>query len=116
MKRNESFLRVAVRNGLLGGAIALYLCLVGMVEVFSKRDLIKGVINLGYFILLLTAVTMGYVAAVQVAKLSPERKPVRILLAGLIAGALTGAALTALVLIGSVYDLRQIFITASPTL
>jgi branched-chain amino acid transport system permease protein len=37
-------------------------------------------------------------------------------LSGLIAGALTGAALTALVLIGSVVDLRKIFVTASPVL
>jgi len=116
MKAKQNFLGVAARTGLLGGAIALYLCLVGMVEVFSKRDLIQDGINLGYFILLLTAVAMAYVAARQVATLSPERKPFQILLAGLIAGALTGAILTALVLVGSVFDLRQIFITASPTL
>jgi branched-chain amino acid transport system permease protein len=114
--KKQSFLWTATRNGLLGGAIALYLCLVGMVEVFSTRDLIQGVINLGYFILLLTAAAMGYVAGSQTAKLTREREPLRILLAGLIAGALTGATLTALVLIGSVFDLRKIFITASPAL
>ena len=33
--------------GLIGGAIAIYLCLVGIVPVFHSRQLIAGVITLG---------------------------------------------------------------------
>ena len=39
--------RDIAKIGLLGGAVALYLCLVGIVPVFHARPLITGVITLG---------------------------------------------------------------------
>ena len=39
--------REIAKIGLIGGAIALYLCLVGIVPVFHERQLIAGVITLG---------------------------------------------------------------------
>ncbi|MCC6261043.1 MAG: hypothetical protein IT311_09280, partial [Anaerolineales bacterium] len=47
----ENFLWSAAKIGLLGGAIALFICLVGMTEVFSKRAVIEKVITLGQFVL-----------------------------------------------------------------
>ena len=39
--------REIAKIGLIGGVIAIYLCLVGIVPVFHSRQLIAGVITLG---------------------------------------------------------------------
>ncbi|HJV04611.1 MAG TPA: hypothetical protein VJ868_05035, partial [Actinomycetota bacterium] len=38
--------RRAFRTGLLGGVVAIYLCLVGMVERFDRTNIITGVLTL----------------------------------------------------------------------
>jgi len=39
--KKENFLWNAVKLGLLGGALAIFMCLIGMTEVFSKRDVVE---------------------------------------------------------------------------
>ncbi len=98
--------------GVLGGAIAIYLCLVGIVPVFADRPLIVGVVSLGQAALLVTFGVVGFLAgrrALAISRLAA-------VLAGALAGAITGAFLTALVLIGSIVDLRAVFLNASPEL
>jgi branched-chain amino acid transport system permease protein len=116
LKGKDSFVGMAIRIGLLGGAIALFLCLVGMVEIFGKRFLIEKVVTLGHALLLLSGLGVGFVAARRTLNLSTERRPLASTLAGIIAGTLTGAVLAALVLIGDRLDLRAVFLTASPGL
>ena len=103
---------VVLRIGLLGGAIAIYLCLVGIVPVFATRPLIVGVVSLGQATLLVTFGGFGYLAGRRAQALSQ----VQAVLAGALAGAITGAFLTGLVLVGSVVDLRAVFLNASPEL
>lgn len=43
----ENFLWNAIKTGLIGGVVALFLCLIGMIEIFNKRDVIEDVITLG---------------------------------------------------------------------
>lgn len=116
IKRKENFIGMAIRLGLLGGAIGLFLCMVGMVEIFGKRNLIEGVVTLGHFVLLVTVLGISYLASRRTSDLLQQKKPFASLLAGLIAGALMGSVLTLLVLIGAIINLRAVFITASPAL
>ena len=101
-----------LRIGLLGGVVALYLCIVGIVPTFNERPLIAGVISLGQATLLLTALATGYFAAgrAPAARWSVE------VLAGALAGGLGGSFLALLVLVGSVVDLRAVLIHCSPEL
>src|SRR5262245_65830844 len=55
--------RNVIRIGLLGGAVAIYLCLVGIVPVFHARQLIAGVITLGQIALFLSMAIPGAIAA-----------------------------------------------------
>jgi branched-chain amino acid transport system permease protein len=116
LNRKDSFFRMAIRVGLLGGAIALFLCLVGMVEIFGKRFLIEKVVTLGHALILLMGLGVGFIAARRTLNLSSKRRALTSLLAGIVAGTLTGSVLAALVLIGAKLDLRSVFLTASPGL
>lgn len=105
-------LRTLLRTGLLGGAVAIYLCLVGIVPVFHERPLIVGVVELGQAALLIAFGVVGYVFARDLVATSR----LRAIVAGAQVGAITGAFLTGLVLVGSVVDLRAVFLNASPEL
>ena len=114
--KKENFLWNAVKTGLLGGTIALFICLIGMVEVFSKRDVIEHIITLGQFVLLATAVAMGLIASRQTSSLFDQNKPVFNLTAGLIAGFLTGLMIALFVMAGDKINIRAVFLNAYPTL
>ena len=116
MKPKDNFLWMAAGIGLLMGGIGIYLCLVGMVEVFSKRDVIQDVVTLGMFLLIANWALAGYVAALRASSVPSAKRPVANLLSGLVAGLVTSLILALLVIIGSKINLREVFITASPTL
>jgi branched-chain amino acid transport system permease protein len=100
----------AVRIGLIFGVIAVYLCLVGIVETFKGRWIISNVLGLGWALLLITGAAGGYVAARRAGSIAGG------IVAGGAAGLLTGAALAMLLLVGSWIDLRAMFVNASPGL
>ena len=114
--KKEHFLSVATKTGLLGGAIGIFLCLVGMIETFNKRDVIEGVVTLGQFILLTTAVATGFIASRRTSDLLGQDQPSLNLIAGLAAGLITGVLVIFLVIIGNQINLRAVFINASPAL
>lgn len=101
--------RRVITAGLLGCVVALYLCLVGIVEVFQPRALVDGVISLGQTALALSAIGAAYVATRRI-----SAGPRQVILAATLAGAITGAALALLVLVGAVINLRAVFLHASP--
>jgi branched-chain amino acid transport system permease protein len=109
---NGRALQTTLRIGVIGGVVAIYLCLVGIVPVFAARPLIVGVVSLGQAALLITFAVVGYLVARQAGDMS------RTWAIGLsaMAGAIVGAFLTGLVLLGSVVDLRAVFLNASPEL
>ena len=86
----ENFLWVAVKVGLLGETITVFMSLVGMVETFNKRDVIQDVITLGQFILLVTTAIMGFMAARRTSNIEGKSRPLYELTAGLVAGLMTG--------------------------
>ncbi|MEO8274556.1 MAG: hypothetical protein ABI620_10860 [Chloroflexota bacterium] len=104
--------RTIIRAGVLGGFIAIYLCLVGIVPTFDKRPLIVDVISLGQTALLIAFAGVAYLTARNFVRESWPRAVV----AGTSVGAITGVFLSGLVLLGSVVDLRAVFLNASPDL
>lgn len=101
-----------VQIGLIGGAVAVLLCLVGMVEAFSKRDIIAGVISLGQILLVIIMFTIGYTGAKQAR--SRDRRIS--LVSGIIAGLLVGSLIAGLVLLSKGINLRPVLVNASPAL
>ncbi|MEW5990131.1 MAG: hypothetical protein AB1736_02145 [Chloroflexota bacterium] len=98
-----------LRIGLLGGAVALYVCLVGMVEVFQPRALVTGVITLGQTTMVLAGVGAAYVTLLGRAM---DRRGAAA--AGAFAGAVTGLFPAALVVTMQFVNLRAMFLHASP--
>jgi branched-chain amino acid transport system permease protein len=108
--------RSALKVGLLGGGVALFLCLVGLIEASDRRPIIPGVLSMGQTLLLLTLVLFAYLAVRQT-KASQENVPRGwLILSGALVGLVTNAFLAALVLIGEWIDLRAVFVNASPAL
>lgn len=97
-----------MRTGLIWGGVAVFVALVGMVEAFAARQIIAGMISLGLTLLLLTGLGAGYQAA--------QRRvsgPMLVLMSGVLAGTVAGAAVAGLVVVGSVLNLRPVFVNAS---
>ena len=101
--------RRVVRIGLLGGIVALYVSLVGMVEVFNPRALAAGVMPLGP-----TAMALVGVGTAYLANRGRSFDRTRAATAGALAGAVTGAFPAALVVAMEGVNLRAMFLHASP--
>jgi branched-chain amino acid transport system permease protein len=108
--RDVAWTRV-IRVGLIGAVAVVFLCLVGIVPTFHARSLIEDIISLGQTTLVLALIGTGW-AAVG----ATPRGGSAAILAAAVAGAIAGAGLTALVVAGSIVDLRAIFLPASPTM
>jgi branched-chain amino acid transport system permease protein len=94
----------------VGAALAVYLCLVGVVSTFDTRPMIQGIISLGQTSLLLTLFGTGYLAARGHARGLPA------ILAGGLGGGLCGLGVTLLVIVGEFVNLRTVFAPAAPAL
>jgi len=105
-------MRGAVSVGLLSGAVAVYLALVGVVEQLHARlVLVEPVrLSLGQVALFLVGLG-GAVAAARRAKGGSAAA-----LGGALAGVSAGAVLSALVLAGPPLNIRAMFVNASPPL
>jgi len=55
--------QIILRSGLLGGVIATYMCVIGIVETFSERLLIGSFLSLGDVMLVFGMVITGVLAA-----------------------------------------------------
>ncbi|MFN2488767.1 MAG: branched-chain amino acid ABC transporter permease [Actinomycetota bacterium] len=111
----------AVKYGLIGGSVAVYLACVGLVQRFQSRDVIVGVIGMGRTLLLIVGVAFGYMAARPTtngveADAEGSFDATRGIVAGATAGAITGAVTGALVLIGTAINLQNVLISVSGAL
>jgi branched-chain amino acid transport system permease protein len=111
-KEPTSLWRQAVNAGLIAGGIAVLVSLVGLVEAFSDSYVIQGVISVGELILFFPIIMLAYSFS---RKASGES--VRSLL-GICAtiGIIAGLLLSVLVIIGTSFNIRDMFINASPVL
>ena len=115
--------QIILRSGLLGGVIATYMCLIGIVETFSERLLIGSFLSLGEVMLVFGMVIAGVLAARQL-----KGKKTYVSLGGsLLSGLFTSLPLILLIIItllfvlrpevqGADFNLRDMFINLSPEL
>lgn len=104
--------QTAVKFGLLGGAVAIYISLVGLAETFSDRDVISQTLSLGRIFLFIMFLFSGYLAGQRGA----HGGPLGVLASGLLAGVLSSAMLGLLAASAVPFNLRAVLLNASPTL
>lgn len=111
---NKKSLRIidAVQQGLLSGLIALSLSVIGLVALFGERDLISGVFTLGQLFLFAAPAAMAYTLA---GKIQADKQG-KILLYGLVIGAVTALPLIILIALATSFDIRQFLVNVSPDL
>jgi branched-chain amino acid transport system permease protein len=104
--------RYSVRLGLLAGVIAFGVSAIGMVEVFSERELISGVFTVGHLLLFAAPAGVGYLCARE-----SESKRTVVLVSGLIAGLVSALPLIGLAFLVRAVDLREVgLVNMSPAL
>ncbi|HTS92863.1 MAG TPA: branched-chain amino acid ABC transporter permease, partial [Stellaceae bacterium] len=108
----RALLRDAVRIGLVFGAVAVYIAVVGIQPMFDRRWIVVDVVSLGQAALIAIALGAGAATVLR----SPPPKPLPAAAAGLVAGAAAGFLLALLALGMQTLPLRQIFIALSPIL
>ncbi len=111
MLRKSSIWVEAIRSGLIGGAVVLLLCLVGIVVTLGQKMIISGVISMGQIFVVAPILFFAYATARRA-----TAKTVDTLLLGVLAGLSSGVILAALIGLGQVINLRAMFINASPAL
>ena len=104
--------RSALNIGLIGAVAVVLLSLIGMVEVFNKRDIIYKVLSMGQLLLLSAILFMAYMAA----KKSDEGMPGQTIGLACIAGVVTTCGLALLIILGKSFNMRDILINSSPVL
>ncbi|PIZ25575.1 MAG: hypothetical protein COY47_05200, partial [Chloroflexi bacterium CG_4_10_14_0_8_um_filter_57_5] len=88
MLRKSSIWIEAIRSGLIGGAIALLLCLIGIVVALDHKMIISGVISMGQILVFAPVLIFASTTARRSAT-----KTAYTLLLGAVAGLSSGAIL-----------------------
>lgn len=114
MRRNSR----AVRSGLIGGALVVYLAAVGMIERFNDRNIVTGVIQLGLILIIIAIGGFAYRASAPGKDGPPPPEPVT---AGTIAGATAGLVVATFVVVVTLlaeagYVARDMFSSVTPAL
>ena len=105
--------RPPLRYGLLAGIIALSLSAIGMVEAFGQRELIAGVLSLGYVLLFSTPALAGYLSAQE----NPYASKPALLIGGITTGLIAALPLIGLIILASAVNLRELgLVNVSPAL
>ncbi len=104
--------KTAIRNGLVGGVIALYFSMIGMVEAFSGRNLIGDFFNMGHLLLFGGVLAAGILTARAHKEASVGINAFSSLVAGLAAGIPT----TLLILLANNVELQSVFVSVNRTL
>jgi len=100
-----------LKYGSIGGVVAIYIILVGMVVAFNERYIISETINLGQIALFLPAFLLAYSAANSARRI---RSTGFAILASAMTGLVSGAFVAALLLLGANVNLRAVFLNVSP--
>lgn len=101
----------AVYTGLITGGIVILLALVGLVETFSKRYIISGILTMGQVFFLAPILVSGFALPRRM-----QANHASIWLYGLISGLSTGLLLTVFILVAQRINLRVMFINATEVL
>lgn len=104
-----------IKIGVLGGIVAVFVALIGMVEAFATRDIVGGVIDMGHISILIVFFLTGYFAITRGYK--PAARSIMTILQGGLAGLFAGLMLALLaVLLSAQPAMRTVFVNATPLL
>lgn len=99
-----------VRVGVVGGIAAVFIALTGMIQAFSTRDVVSGVVSMSQVLLLLAFFGSGY-AAIQ---RGGSASAALIVVTGMLAGLISAFLLVVLIAAGQVLSLGSMFVSATP--
>src|SRR5918999_825050 len=111
----------ATKAGLVGGGGVVYVAVGGLLPALDERDFIYPILTLAPAIILLVNALSGYAASrpIRVRPGEPEPPPPPLghgLLAGAVAGLVSGALPALLLVIGDAVNLREVLVAVNPTL
>jgi branched-chain amino acid transport system permease protein len=101
-----------IQSGLIAGAVAVLLSLVGMVVTFSERFIISGVFSMGQVIFLAPMLLMSYFVIRKLSRPTSQK----VILYGLLTGLMGGLVLVFLILVGTNVNLQSMFVNSSSKL
>jgi branched-chain amino acid transport system permease protein len=107
-----TILGAGIKVGLIGGIVAVLIALQGMIQTFSTRDVVSGILSMSQSLLLITFFGTAYVAVDR----SRLTNRLLILVVGASSGFISSLLLVILIWLGSVVDLGGMFINATPLL
>ena len=102
-----------LKYGAIAGIVAVFVILVGMVEAFNKRYIIAETVNLGQIALFAPAFLLGYFSANKAREIKSTWFA---LLASALVGLIGGAFVAALLVLGTNFNIRAVFLNVSPDL
>jgi len=105
-------LESGLRFGLIGGLVAIAIALQGMIQAFSVRDILSGILSMSQSVLLLAYFAMAYLAI----RRADASEPSSMLAAGALCGLVAGLLLDLLIWVGGFVELGSVFINATPQL
>jgi branched-chain amino acid transport system permease protein len=101
-----------IKIGLIGGIVAVSIALEGMIQAFSARDIVSGVISMGHMLLLITLFASSYIAISR----SGASQPARALFAGALSGVVSSSLVVVLLWTGNFLPLGGMFLNATSQL
>ena len=112
MTKAQSLWNHGVKIGAIGGVSVLIIALVGMIESFGKRDIISGILPMGIAMALIISTLVAYIAANKTPICEKSIKFANAVISGFV----TSGFLALLVAIGRSFNIRDMFVSASPAL
>jgi branched-chain amino acid transport system permease protein len=112
MKSKKSYWVITLQNGLLGGAISLLLCLIGMVVSFNSNYIVTGIFTAGQVLAIVPIILQSYRSVQK----SPSKNILYLLAVGGLSGIVGGIILVIVILLQQVVNLRSVLINFSPAL
>ncbi len=100
----------AMRIGLLAGVVTLYTGVVGMMELFNGREVVREVFSLGQVLVVLSSIVAGYMIARQMA--GPGQTGLSVV-SGLIVGFFSALPSVLLILITILIDVQPMFVNVT---
>ena len=112
MNNEKSYWVVTAQNGLLGGAISLLLCLIGMVLTFNSSYIVGGIFTMGQAL----AIAPIFLESYRSVQKAPTKNIFNLLAIGGLAGVVGGLILLIAIGLQELINIRAILINFSPNL
>ncbi len=114
MRKENSYWIKTIQSGLIGGAISLLLCLVGLVFAFNTKFsfIISGIFTMGYVFAFAPILFLAY----QLVRKAPTQNTLALFGIGGLAGLMSGIILVIAIALQQLINIRAVLINWSPDL